>query len=155
MSSFIWLIVFESRKSSFSVIVQTSSFSCCFACVFLSNLDWFWSSKRQNNCSHVSRRTLTGLGCSALLDYPLIFFYLYFIDFLIGDIKWTLICICYTVIDLRYKHQNFDPYKCQHLHQIAYFCSVWVSVLNKTEPFFSSIFSLHQTIWTVKAWLIR
>ncbi len=27
----------------------------------LSNLDWFWSSKRQNNCSHISRWTLSGL----------------------------------------------------------------------------------------------
>ncbi len=27
----------------------------------MSNLDWFWSSKRQNNCSHISRWTLTGL----------------------------------------------------------------------------------------------
>ncbi len=27
----------------------------------LSNLDWFWSSKHQNNCSHISRWTLTGL----------------------------------------------------------------------------------------------
>ncbi len=27
----------------------------------VSNLDWFWSSKRQNNCSHISRWTLTGL----------------------------------------------------------------------------------------------
>ncbi len=24
-------------------------------------LNWFWSSKRQNNCSHISRWTLTGL----------------------------------------------------------------------------------------------
>ncbi len=32
------------------------------SCVFLlSNLDWFWSSKRQNNCSHISRWTLSGL----------------------------------------------------------------------------------------------
>ncbi len=27
----------------------------------MSNRDWFWSSKRQNNCSHISRWTLTGL----------------------------------------------------------------------------------------------
>ncbi len=149
MSSFIWLIVFESRKSSFSVIVQTSSFSCCFTCVFLSNLDWFSSSKRQNNCSHVSRWTLTGLGCSALLDYPLIYFYLYFIDFLIGDIKWTLICICYTVIDLRYKHQKF----------ILHLIHINVSICNKLHIFaqFQYQFWIKHifTIWTVKAWLIR
>ncbi len=43
-----------SSKSSFSVIEETSSFSCCFSVFLLSNLDWFWSSKRQNNCSHIS-----------------------------------------------------------------------------------------------------
>ncbi len=43
---------FLSSKSSFSVIVHVS---------LVSNLDWFWSSKRQNNCSHISRWTLTGL----------------------------------------------------------------------------------------------
>ncbi len=38
---------------------------------------------------------------------------------------------CYKdITDLHYKHQNFItfcPNKYQHLHQITYFCSIWVS----------------------------
>ncbi len=48
-------------KKYFSVTVQTSSFSWCFGVFLLLNLLWFWSSKCQNNCSHISRWTLTGL----------------------------------------------------------------------------------------------
>ncbi len=29
--------------------------------LLVSNLDWFWSSKHHNNCSHISRWTLSGL----------------------------------------------------------------------------------------------
>ncbi len=66
---------FISSKRSFSLIVQTSSFS---SSLLLSNLDWFWSSKRQNNCSHISDEHLLDWSSSALFDSPSIFYLFFF-----------------------------------------------------------------------------
>ncbi len=158
----------------------------------MSNLDWFWSSKRQNNCSHISRWTLTGLKqlsftwfsinhvlvsnliirifwgafvsrsftftvpqrrndlhltsseerlflhlsisiglhCIICLDH----FNLISLRHIIGDIERPLMFRSFmsgsTVIKISLIYITsirISSYKYQHLHQISYFCSVWVS----------------------------
>ncbi len=51
-----------SQSTPCLLLIPWKLFQCnCSAAASVSNLDWFWSRKRQNNCSHISRWTLTGL----------------------------------------------------------------------------------------------
>ncbi len=57
----LYAIAINPIKPAVLYLICTSTSVQLQLVLHVSNLDLFWSSKRQNNCSHISRWTLTGL----------------------------------------------------------------------------------------------
>ncbi len=152
----------------------------------MSDLDWFWSSKRQNNCSHISRSTLSEAAQLYLILHQscftlrsdhqdLYFHWMIFITHLLRSLYLFIsqsalhyMCGSFTshltktyywryraifrsftaldLIDLHYKQQNFI------ILNISIQIHIFIVQFKSLNKFFSSIFSLCQTIRAIKAW---